>query len=322
MKSRTRYSRLLLGLLVVLVIALAACSAPAAQQTAPAPAAQPQAPAAQPQPQAPAPAPQQAAALDMKVVLDKYLSGLPDGFNGVAPAKAKEQMDAGKPFILDVREPKELQDNGFIEGAVNIPVRTLTKNLDKLPSDKNAPILVYCAIGHRGALALGVLNLLGYTNAKSISNGFNAWKAANLPVKTGEPVAPKAGTAAQVDKDMFTVLDKYLSGLPDGFNGVAPAKAKEQMDASKPFILDVREPKELTDNGKIEGAVNIPVRTLVKSLDKLPTDKNAPIIVYCAIGHRGGLALEALNLLGYTNVKSISGGFNAWKDAKLPVSQS
>jgi rhodanese-related sulfurtransferase len=58
------------------------------------------------------------------------------------------------------------------------------------------------------------------------------------------------------------------------------------MAAAKPFILDVRETSEVTKTGKIEGAVNIPVRTLPANLDKLPTDKAAPIVVYCAIGHR------------------------------------
>ncbi|MEO7705595.1 MAG: rhodanese-like domain-containing protein [Thermoflexales bacterium] len=40
------------------------------------------------------------------------------------------------------------------------------------------------------------------------------------------------------------------------------------------------------------------------------------MIVYCGIGHRGGIVLESLTLLGYTNVKSISGGFTAWNQGK------
>ncbi len=95
--------------------------------------------------------------------------------------------------------------------------------------------------------------------------------------------------------------------------------AKEQIAATKPFVLDVREVKEITDNGTIEGSVNIPLRLLTKSLDKLPKDKTSPIITYCAIGHRGAMAMETLRLLGYSNLKSILGGFNAWKAANLPV---
>jgi rhodanese-related sulfurtransferase len=61
-------------------------------------------------------------------------------------------------------------------------------------------------------------------------------------------------------------MDKYLSGLPEGFGTVAPAALKDQLAAAKPFLLDVREAKEVTDAGKIEGAVNIPIRTPTKSL--------------------------------------------------------
>lgn len=169
----TRKSVLFVMLNVLLLVAfISAGCAPAATPT----------PTAAPT-KAPTAAPTVAptAALDIKAVVTKYISSLPDGFSGIAPAALKDQMAATKIFLLDVREAKELTDNGFIEGTVNIPIRTLTQNLDKLPA-KDQPIVVYCAIGHRGAIAMTVLQLLGYTNVKSLSGGFNAWKAANLPV--------------------------------------------------------------------------------------------------------------------------------------------
>jgi rhodanese-related sulfurtransferase len=141
-----------------------------------------------------------------------------------------------------------------------------------------------------------------------------------LAVKTGTPAAPTAGKAPNVDKELLAVLDKYLITLPDGFGGVAPATlAKEIQDGKKSFLLDVREPKELADNGLIEGALNVPIRTLTQNLSNLPQDKTAPIVVYCAIGLRGGIGMMTLQLLGYTNVRSISGGFNAWKAGNFPI---
>lgn len=258
-----------------------------------------------------------AAAFDLKPALDKYITNLPDGFSTIAPAALKDQMAAAKPFILDVREASEIAQNGFIEGSVNIPIRSLTKNLDKLPA-KDQPIVTLCASGHRGALAMETLQMLGYTNVKSLLNGFNGWKAANLPVATGAPAAPVAGKAPEVDKDLFAALDKYLTNLPDGFGAIAPAGLKDQLATAKPFLLDTREPKELTDNGLIEGAVNVPIRTLTKNLDKLPA-KDQPIVVYCSGGHRGALVMQTLQLLGYTNVKNVAGGFNAWKAAGYPT---
>ncbi len=107
-----------------------------------------------------------------------FLANLPQGFYAVAPAAAKQQMDAMDVFILDVREPAEFQGER-IPGAVNIPIRDLPKRIGELPKGK--PILVYCQVGHRGALAIPFLVGQGY-NARSISGGLNGWKAAGLPV--------------------------------------------------------------------------------------------------------------------------------------------
>ena len=302
----------LMALLLVVAITGACAPAPTPAPTAVPPTAVP------PTKVLPTAAP---AAFDIKPMLDKYITGLPDGFGTITPAALKDQLAAAKPFLLDVREVSEVASNGYIDGAVNIPIRTLAKNLDKLPA-KDQPIVTYCAIGHRGAMAMETLQLLGYTNVKSIAGGFNAWKAANLPVATGAPAAPTAGGTPTVDKDALAALDKYLTNLPDGFGTITSTALKDQLAAAKPFLLDVRETSEVTTNGYIEGAVNVPIRTLFKNSDKLPQDKTAPIVAYCAIGHRGAMAMMTLQLLGYTNVKSIAGGFNAWKAANLPVTKS
>ncbi len=260
------------------------------------------------------------AVFDMKATLDKYFSNLPDGFGTIAPAALKEQMATTKVFIVDVREPKEIADNGFVEGSVNIPIRTLLKNLDKLPA-KDQLIVVLCGSGHRGALGMEALQLLGYTKVKNLVGGYGAWKAANFQVVIGAPAAPVASQAPEVDQDLFAALDKYLSNLPDGFGTIAPDKLSAQLAAAKPFQVDVREAKEIADNGIIGGSVNVPVRTLVKNLDKLPQDKSAAIIAECGNGHRGAMTMMALSLLGYSNVKSLAGGFSAWSKASLPVAK-
>ncbi len=108
-----------------------------------------------------------------------FLTNLPADFYGVAPAAAKAQIDAIRPFILDVREASEYK-GGYIPGAVNIPIRELPAKLAQVPKDK--PILIYCGSGHRGAMALIYLRGQGY-NAKNIMGGFKAWTEANLPVE-------------------------------------------------------------------------------------------------------------------------------------------
>ncbi len=300
MKPRQKLTSLLIGLLIIASL-ISACS-PAAAATAPAVPAQPAAPA-----------------FDLKSALEKFITDMPDSFYGIKNADALKALQTDpKPFVVDVREAKEITQT--IESAVNIPLRSLTQNLDKLPA-KDQSILVYCGIGHRGGMAVMVLQMLGYTNAKSILGGFSGWKAASLPVKDGGPVAPAAsGVTVDVDKDLLAVFDKFLTSMPDDFYVGAPTAIAKKLAADpKPMLIDVREPKELTDNGYIDGAVNIPIRDLFKNLDKLPQDKKAPIVTYCAIGHRGAMAMTALRLLGYTNVTSIGSGFNNWVKAGLPI---
>lgn len=294
-------------MLLVLAISVIGCGTPVAVTPAAAP----------PPTVAVQPTTAPVAVLDVRAALEKYLSGLPDGFSLIQPAAVKDQMAATKVFVVDVRETADMA-NGFIEGSVNIPVRTVMKNLDKLPA-KDQPIIITCASGHRGAFTMAALQMLGYTNVKSMAGGVNAWRTANLPlVKTGAPVAPMAGMAPTVDKDMLAAFDKWFGGLPEGFGTIAPTAAKDQMAATKVTVIDLREVSEIAANGYIENSVNIPIRSLLKS-DKLPSDKATTIVVTCASGHRGSIAMMTLQMLGYTNVKSMAGGVNAWKAANLPL---
>jgi len=113
---------------------------------------------------------------------------------------------------------------------------------------------------------------------------------------------------------------EYLSGLPQGFNGIRGDALKAKLDSGEQvFLLDVREPNEFAA-GRIEGAVSVPVREVPKSLAKLPQDKNAQIVVICASAVRSGYVAEALSFKGYTNVKHLAAGFVAgWEKAGYPV---
>lgn len=84
-------------------------------------------------------------------------------------------------FVLDVRSSGEYKD-GFIGEATNVAVGDLATNLNKLPSDKSKPILVYCLSGGRSARAAGTLVKNGYTEVNNLRGGITAWKAANLPL--------------------------------------------------------------------------------------------------------------------------------------------
>ncbi len=250
-----------------------------------------------------------------------FLANLPAdaGFYSIKSDKLNEMLVENPPFILDVREPSEIEGTGYIMGSVNIPIRDLLKNLDKLPA-KDQMIVVTCASGHRGALGTMALRMLGYTEVVNLGGGVNGWIKAELPLEAGVPAAPVAGTAPEVDADTLAILDAYLSSLPEGFGTVkSPDLNTEIVGGTVPFILDVRTTTEWTDNGHIDGAINIPVNDVPANLAQLPADKTAPIVVTCASGHRGAMTQLYLQFLGYSNVRNLAGGLNGWVAAELPV---
>lgn len=250
-----------------------------------------------------------------------FLAGLPTdaGYYSIKGDKLNEMLVENPPFIVDVREPSEVEGTGHIAGSVNIPIRDLLKNLDKLPG-KDEKIVVTCASGHRGALGMMALRLLGYTDVVNLGGGIGGWVKSEFPLEAGLPAEAVAGTAPEVDAARLAALDAYLSALPDGFNTVkAPDLNTEIVGGTAPFILDVRSTAEWDEAGHIEGAVSIPVVDLPANLAQLPVDKAAPIVVMCASGHRGGMAMMYLQFLGYTNVRNLGGGLNAWIGAELPV---
>jgi molybdopterin/thiamine biosynthesis adenylyltransferase/rhodanese-related sulfurtransferase len=81
-------------------------------------------------------------------------------------------------------------------------------------------------------------------------------------------------------------------------------------------LLDVREPEEY-EQGAVPGAVHLPRGNLEFSVEGRLPDKSAPIAVYCAGGVRSAFAAKTLQDLGYTDVVSVIGGFNKWKDEGL-----
>jgi rhodanese-related sulfurtransferase len=81
------------------------------------------------------------------------------------------------------------------------------------------------------------------------------------------------------------------------------------------LLLDVREPYEVA-SGSIPGAVPVPRGVLETSIQKIMEDENAPIVCYCGSGIRSLLAAQQLKRMGYTQVKSMAGGFRAWRESE------
>ncbi len=107
---------------------------------------------------------------------------------------------------------------------------------------------------------------------------------------------------------------ELLNAAKQAIREVEPSDVAARLDYYR--ILDVREPDE-HEQGAVPGAVHIPRGNLEFSVESRLTDKHAPIAVYCAGGVRSAFAAKTLQDLGYTDVVSVIGGFNKWKDEGL-----
>ena len=88
---------------------------------------------------------------------------------------------------------------------------------------------------------------------------------------------------------------------------ITAEEAKRIMDSQEGYIiLDVREQDEY-DAGHIPGAILIPYTQIEEKAEKVLTDKEQLILVYCRSGRRSKIAAEALVELGYTNIKEFGG---------------
>src|SRR3954464_1923313 len=103
------------------------------------------------------------------------------------------------------------------------------------------------------------------------------------------------------------------------------AAADELRTEPGTVVLDVREPDEY-EQGAIPGSLHIARGQLETSIEPRVPEHDTTLVVFCASGNRSAFAPQTLDDMGYTDVVSVAGGFNKWKDEgrdwKVPQSLS
>jgi sulfur-carrier protein adenylyltransferase/sulfurtransferase len=118
---------------------------------------------------------------------------------------------------------------------------------------------------------------------------------------------------------MPTTYSDLIADVRKSIATVSLEEIKRRLDDKTPMVLvDVRE-KEEYRAGYIPGAVSVPRGFLEMQIEQKVTDKNAPVVLYCAGGTRSVLAAKTLVDLGYTHVESANPGFVRWKDLGFPM---
>ena len=118
----------------------------------------------------------------------------------VEPAAAHAAMQAGV-LLIDIRTDRQRQRDGAIPGALVIDRTVLEWRVDPASGashpaipDLDTPLILICAQGYSSSLAVATLLDLGATNVSDVIGGFQAWRAAALPVHSKPPESGPAAT--------------------------------------------------------------------------------------------------------------------------------
>ncbi len=238
-----------------------------------------------------------------------------------------QAKDAGYQ-IVDIRSAEHYA-LGHIEGAINIPFKTIADDASLAMLDDAKKIVVVCYTGHTASMANMVWNMLGY-DALSLKFGMSGWVAdkaivgLDIPAKVGAgfptvttPVEATGGfTAPELEGEYADVAEAIQEQTKAYFaKDLAPTIAVADVnnlvlakDATYQ-IVSVRKAEDYA-KGHVDGAINILWTDIADNLDKIDPDKK--IIVYCYTGHTGGEAAMFLNLMGYEtyNMKFGMSGWN------------
>ena len=110
--------------------------------------------------------------------------------NTMTPQQAFDEAQSGRAFLIDIRDIRELQREGQINGAFHAPRGMLEFWADpqspyyKDVFAKSGNLVLFCASSWRSALAAKTLQDMGINNIFDMDGGFNAWKSAGLPIET------------------------------------------------------------------------------------------------------------------------------------------
>jgi rhodanese-related sulfurtransferase len=113
-------------------------------------------------------------------------------------------------------------------------------------------------------------------------------------------------------------FEKLVADAKKKVTEISPTDAAAKSTSGEAVIVDVRE-KDEWDEEHIPDAIHMSRGTIELDIEEKVPDTNTIIICHCGGGGRSALAAESLQKMGYKNVRSMAGGFKAWKAAGLPT---
>ena len=115
-------------------------------------------------------------------------------------------------------------------------------------------------------------------------------------------------------------FEKLVAEAKKKITEISPSEAAKKSKSGEAVIIDVRE-KDEWDEEHIPDAIHMSRGTIELDVEEKVPDNNALIVCHCGGGGRSALAAESRQKMGYKNVRSMAGGFKAWKATGLPTAK-
>ena|SRR5438270_103642 len=126
-----------------------------------------------------------------RTTVDDLLAQAREGLERLDPAAAAQAVDRGA-VLIDIRSESQIAREGTIPEALLIGRNVIEWRLDPASEHRHpdAPklddhIIVVCDAGYASSLAAATLQQIGFRRATDLDGGFQAWRAAGLPVQSG-----------------------------------------------------------------------------------------------------------------------------------------
>lgn len=246
-----------------------------------------------------------------------------EAYGALGMAEFRDWLDDDPaPFVLDVRTREEAEATGHIAGAVNIPLQELASRTELLPGF-DTTIVTYCGSGWRCTMALPVLAALGWESVYTLRDGsLSGWQLQGYPVVPGAPPEPSKLNAVAPDPRALEHMHAVLASLPGDNGAMSPEGLDQALGDGDPLVLlDIRTVDETQTKGTIRSTsqLRIAIDELTARRGELPQDKSTRIVTYCGTGYRCLLGMMMLRSYGYTDVRNLVGGLEAWQAEGFPV---
>ncbi len=217
------------------------------------------------------------------------------------------------------------KERNTLEANLERVLRPVT--LEQVLTHQNAGV---CVLDVRSAAAFAAGHLAGCLNI-GLGGKFATWAGTVIPPGTKILLIAAPGTEQEAAMRLGRIgFDDVLGYLADGAEAfaarpelvaatrrVTPAVIAERLAAGNgPVVVDVRGPGEW-DAGHIASSLNVPLPELAQRTDEIPRGREVALI--CKSGYRSSLATSLLMEKGFTDLRDIQGGMDAWSAGALPT---